>query len=667
MKKIYLGALALAVGLSATAQSKLGVISHTKKTPEAAVKMLSKKSPAYIKAKSSSIWSEDFSNGFDGQGTNGAWTQDAVPASNGATPYWEYRGVATSPDITQGSVGSCGGAAPLASTTASNGFVIFDSNGLDSGPGFGGCANIGNGPVPSPHDATLYTPSIDFSAETSVQLFFEVNARNFQATVKIDVIADGDTSLAVGEVFNLLELGANTATGNGDIVGIDISQWAAGHSDVKVGFNFDGDYYYFMMDDVFFDAVPDYDYGIDDIWNDDITDWYEYRHLPMTQTHLLQPGMVIKSFGALPVDLTMEITITEPDGNVQGPFTQLFAAFPKDSTSANTFIDTFEPTQLGEHTITYKVTSPFDAEDFNPADNEMTRTFFMTETIWSDAFTNSANSYRAPEVDGAPGESEAIQVFHTFNEELIWGVDYVIINSATAPDEATFEGDEIQVSLYSLDKTAYLAGLEPGADFKKSAIFTTLQTDFIEVADSMISSGTLVINNNMFSEASTVPANSLFAVSVYNSGGGYLRPVVTSPTTNSDGSGLMRARGLLADPSAVDDDELLQFGTVNPWLRARTTSGINVSDNDITSLIGDAAPNPATGNVTVAYTLLNTSDVALTITDLSGKVIATQNEGSKNAGVNKLTFDVSSLDAGVYFYSVTINGDTATKKLVVTK
>ena len=341
--------------------------------------------------------------------------------------------------------------------------------------------------------------------------------------------------------------------------------------------------------------------------------------------------------------------------------------FPKDSTSANTYIDTYTPSQEGEHTISYKVTSANDADNFSAANSTEERTFFMTKDTWSDAFAGSANSFRAPEVDGAPGESEAIQLFHTFNSEIIYGVDYVIINSATAPDEATFEGDEIQLSLYSLDKDEYAAGLVAGADFKKSAVFTELKTEFREVADTMISEGTLVVNTVAFDEGTTIPANSLFAVSIYNSGGGYLRPVVTAPSTNSDGSGLVRARGLLADPSAVDDDELLQFSNVNPWVRARTTFPIGVSEKVLPSLIGDAAPNPANGTVTVAYTLLNSSTVALTLTDLSGKVIATQNEGSKNAGVNKLTFDVSSLDAGVYFYSVSINGATATKKLVVTK
>lgn len=666
MKKIYLGALALAVGFSATAQSKLGLNTQNLRTPETTSKTVVDKSEAYQKAKKAAFWSEDFSNGFAGQGTNGAWTQKALPSSNGAVPFWEYRGPATTPSNATGSQGSCGGVAPLASTTTANGFVIFDSNGLDE-PTPNPCAGTGVGPAPSPHNATLYTPSIDFSSETSVQLFFEVNARNFQATVKIDVIADGDTSKAVGEVFALLDLGANTATGNGDIVGIDITEWAAGHTDVKVGFNFDGDYYYFMMDDVFFDAVPDYDYNIDVVYNDDITDWYEYNHLPLSQTHLLQPGMRINSFGTQPVDLTMEITITEPDGAVQGPFTQTFADFPRDSTSANTFIDTYVPSKIGTHTITYKVTSPNDANDFNPANNTRTRTFILSNQIWSDAFSASAASFRAPEVDGAPGESEGIQTYHTFNQEMIYGIDYLIINSATAPDEATFDGDEIQVSLYSLDKDAYAAGLVPGADFKKSEIFTEIQSDFITVADSMISTGTLRIQTHAFAAPSTIAADQLFAISIYNSGGGYLRIATTSPGTNSDGSGLVRARGLLADPSAVDDDELLQFSNVNPWIRARTTSPIGVSENDITSLIGNASPNPSNGLVTVAYTLLNTSNVSLTLTDLSGKVIATQNEGTKNTGVNKLTFDVSSLDAGVYFYSVTINGATATKKLVVTK
>lgn len=635
-------------------------------TPETKVKTTVKSDDALAKIKKAAFWSEDFSNGFDGQGTNGAWTQKAVPSSNGAVPYWEYRGPASTPSNAVGSNGSCGGATPLASTTTANGFVIFDSNGLDE-PLPAGCAGSGSGPVPSPHNATLYTPSIDFSDETSVQLFFEVFLRNFQAEIYIDVIADGDTTKAVGAVNSLLELAANESTGNGDIVGIDISKWAAGRSNVQVGFNFEGDYYYFMMDDVFFDKVPDYDYNIDNVYNDDITDWYEYLHLPLTQTHLLQPGMTINSFGTKAVDLTMEINITDPDGIVEGPFTQVFANFPKDSTSDNTFIDTYTPSKFGTHTIEYKLTSPFDAEDFNPANNVKTRTFIVSESRWSDAFSAGAASFRAPEVDDAPGESEAFQVFHTFNEEMVWGMEYLIINSANAPDEATFESDEIKLTLYAIDEDEYAAGLLPGADFKKSAIMTEITSNFVVVADSMISAGSLVTQLQEFDVYTTIAADQLFAISVYNSGGGYLRIASTSPGTNSDGSGLVRARGLLGDPSAVDDDELLQFGNVNPWLQARTTTAIGVSENDITSLVGNAAPNPSNGTVSVVYTLRNTSRVALTLTDLSGKVIATQNEGIKNVGENKLTFDVSSLDAGIYFYSVSINGARVTKKLVVTK
>jgi hypothetical protein len=667
MKKIYLGALALAVGFSATAQSKIGATSLNVRTSKGTTpKSVSLTSEAYLKAKKSATWSEDFSNGFAGQGSNGAWTQDAALSSKGTKPEWEYRGESTTPDITTGSRGSCVGTrGPLESTTSFNGFMIFDSNFWDE-PLPDGCAGTGSGEAPSPHDATLYTPSIDFSSETSVQLFFETYSRNFQGEVRIDVIADGDTSKNVGELFSLLDLGVNTATGNGDVVGIDITNWAAGHSDVKVGINFNGDYYFVMIDDLFFDAVPDYDYSLESVWNDDITEWFEYYDLPLNQSHVLAPGMTIMSRGALPVDLTMEITITEPNGNVQGPFTKVFANYPKDSLSASTYLETFKPTLIGEHTISYKVTSDFDDQDFSPNNNTAERKFNITEDLWSDAFTGpTASYYGAPDDAGTPDNVEFFQLYYTYAEAEVTGTDFLLFNDPNTPDEDVFEGDEFEVRLYSVDTAYYFANQVA----EKDLAYTRLQTTTISVEESMITQGLgvpLIPVTALFDEATTIAPDNVFAVSVFNSGGGFYRPAVTLPNDNPDGSSTISSL-VFSGSNNIPFTQTVRFSNVNAWQRARVEPFISVSENELASQIGDAAPNPAKGNVTVAYSLLNTSNVSMTLTDLSGKVILTQNEGTKNAGNNKLTFDVSNLEAGVYFYSVNVDGTSTTKKLVVTK
>lgn len=668
MKKIYLGALAVAFAATATAQSKQGLVAP-KVSPQVDITTtkISNNKEAISKLKKVAFWSEDFSNGFAGQGSNGAFTQEGQPTTKGTIPMWEYRGPQTTPDVSMGSNGSCGGANPIQSETATNGFVIFDSNGLDE-PLPAMCAGSGSGPAPSPHNATLYTPSIDMSSQSTVQLFFTMSARNFQAAVNIIVIADGDTT-TVADIYSVLPLAANVASAPDELVGIDLTSVAAGKSDVKVGFNFNGDYYYFMMDDIFFDEVPEYDYSLVNVFNDDISDFYEYFHLPLSQSHLLQPGISVTSKGTQPVDLTLSVTILDPD-SMEQTFSTTLNNFPKDSISDVNYIDTYAPTKVGLYTMTFKVSSPNDSDDLGIANNTRVRNFRITEDLWSDAFTTGAGSFRAPEVDGAPGESEHFQVHYTYEDVTVYGMDFLIFNSANAPDEATFIGDELQYSVFNIDKDAFQTAVgTAGADTKKSELFTEASSDFYVFEDESVLTTTMITPISVyFPTPITIPADNLFAISIYNSGGGYFRVPVTNPGTNSDLSGAVRARGLLADPSAVDDDELLFFNNVNPWLRVRTAPNtIGINDENISSLIGDAVPNPAKGNVSISYTLLNQSNVSLTVTDLSGKVLMTQNEGSKGAGVQKITFDVSQLNAGIYLYSVNVNGNATTKKLVVTK
>ena len=61
------------------------------------------------------FWTEDFSNGIPS-----TWTNSTAP--------WEYRGSGTSPGVNTGSQGAYGtNSGTINSATASNGFIIFDS------------------------------------------------------------------------------------------------------------------------------------------------------------------------------------------------------------------------------------------------------------------------------------------------------------------------------------------------------------------------------------------------------------------------------------------------------------------------------------------------------------------------------------------------------------
>lgn len=76
-------------------------------------------------------------------------------------------------------------------------------------------------------------------------------------------------------------------------------------------------------------------------------------------------------------------------------------------------------------------------------------------------------------------------------------------------------------------------------------------------------------------------------------------------------------------------------------------------------------PNPCHGSTTIAMELPKASKVTFTVTDITGHIITNVDKGMLHSGVNTFDFNAESLSAGVYFYSVNINGIAYTNRMIV--
>lgn len=76
-----------------------------------------------------------------------------------------------------------------------------------------------------------------------------------------------------------------------------------------------------------------------------------------------------------------------------------------------------------------------------------------------------------------------------------------------------------------------------------------------------------------------------------------------------------------------------------------------------------AYPVPAVSEVNVPFTLSQNANVTVTLTNSIGQVVGTQNMTNVTSG--KATFNVASLAAGVYMYSVEANGQRSVGRVVV--
>lgn len=76
-------------------------------------------------------------------------------------------------------------------------------------------------------------------------------------------------------------------------------------------------------------------------------------------------------------------------------------------------------------------------------------------------------------------------------------------------------------------------------------------------------------------------------------------------------------------------------------------------------------PNPVNGNTRFNVTLDKPSNVVVEVTNLMGQKIMGMDKGLVMAGVQQYAIDGHQLAAGVYFYTVKINGDSFTQKMIV--
>ena len=78
-------------------------------------------------------------------------------------------------------------------------------------------------------------------------------------------------------------------------------------------------------------------------------------------------------------------------------------------------------------------------------------------------------------------------------------------------------------------------------------------------------------------------------------------------------------------------------------------------------------PNPFNPVTQIKYELDRAGEVLLELFDIRGAKIKTLVNEQRPSGSHQYTFDGSQMSSGVYFYSMTTNGKSKTRKLVLMK
>jgi hypothetical protein len=620
MKKVYIIGLFSLATLAVNAQK----VNNEYKSRIADVNAEYKSKPVSEATEKVIIWSNDFSNASQWDiSNNTSDLQDWVITNVSNTTAGYNTGTWTEAGIT---------------VSNENGYAMFDSDAVGSNGGT--------------QDAFITTATpINLSSYPNVVLEFAQRIRIWQTTESIiEVSNDGGTTWSQFPI----NVGRPVSVAYEEMVSVNITNdlisglpAAGGQANVLIRFRYIGSWdYLWSVDDVKIIDQP-----ADDIKNSYAyiagvnNEGVEYGRTPLDQIDdSYEVGGDVVNFGV------------NDQNNVQvaanfGSFTSNFSLGTVISGDTVSYSNVETPTlAVGTYNGTYTVTSTAETAGANFANNTSLRNFAITDNLYSQdgigihPAANQQLSSFGSESFSEPADTYLATMYHLrAATNLVSGFEIAITSSTVA-------GAEVQISI--VDTATFLAdGLSPVGDLNGN----TAESDIFEVVQDHIDDGIIAV---AFPQPISLPAGAYYAV---------VRPMNTSGTSPIrvfDDQSVPQP--WYASMVNIPDPTATSYSNGNAFA-IRLKMGDQSSVNEIEGLSSVAVyPNPATASTNVAIELTNEAEVAITVTDLSGKVVYSNALGTVN-GTQNVTINTDAISSGAYMVNVSVNGTVSTQKLIVRK
>ncbi len=627
---------------------------------------------SYLNGESSAeaLWGNEPGQGdFDG-GLNG-WTAVGLACSGGdaanATWVWDPIGSALSGAYATGQVNL--------SPTYCNGAMVFNSDFLDNG---GIAGNFGGGTCPANQSAELISPIIDISEfdVAGVVVQFHQSIREFNSRHFVGFSLNG------GETWQEVEINTDIPVNSGHLnetIRVALPG-AVGASQLQVKFRIDGNYYYWVIDDV--KIVPR------ECTNTRVQrNFFAVAPFALVPTHMVHDYPILADIlnaGACEqTNVILNHTVQSSTGNVIYDEDNFYGTLISDQLAENDLFDAFVevPKIPATYTGTYTLTQ--DMEDFDPSDNTLSYTFRVggNELALEEAFTRSitpaASNYNA----GAPMSYAYGNFFWAAAEAKVNAINWGVNN----PDDMA--GIAVNVHLLqwtdtngdgtsSFNERRFVGTAEytfVGNEGDNVTIRSVLDNIDDPEAPVMMEAGKgyiAIVEYQAFSAAD--PQLFLLASEARN----YSPTNFAFDTARAEGLTdqvfFASVLGLSPDGNLGQIDYGAQTGTfgfnIVPLVRIEVDTTF-ISTKDVLAAENGISvyPNPATDNIQVKLDFAKSySNVTLRLLDQLGRVV---NQRTLSQSVNQHTeiIRVSELAAGNYMLQVLTPGGQRTIPVVIVK
>ena len=618
------------------------------------------------------IWSEDFASGIPTTWMNYG---TAVGVAD-LDAKWEYRGTTTTPSNAVGSRGAYAGPAgtgqlPIQSTTAANGFVVFDSDFLDNAGIAGNFCGTG-ALACAPHVANLETGVINLLGHPTVDLLFTQYYRRFAGAggvqtvpaTYLDFSTDGGVTWS-GNVTLNAGIAVNSATTRNSAIAVSIGQYVGNQANVKIRFRFDGDYYFWQMDDIKIISTPKnrltFTAGSDGSPAQDIVYGANQESARMGRMTLKQVRPIAFDANCFNsgqnaqtnVKLQMKIFNATTGAMVQTINSPIIASLASGDTATwnqlNTYTTSWTPSAVGRYDFTYNLVS-----DSVSIASDTLGSVIVSDSVMSLDYGNWNNSIGASTNTTQWGDgSQMTNMQELVNDEMLFGARVYLGSTSQA-------GAILELAVY--DSSAF-GGNTSGWDANKLVAYgqqvltaSDITNGYAEYnfADTVTGRGVLLNFSNI---------GYYFNLTMYNNSGANTLLIRNDQTFGArSGTKYMYLAALSSWYSGYSNS--LTFN--NLWIHSINCPATNAA-NCMTTSLGEnplnqvvLAPNPASDFVNVNFGLLY-GEHAVEVLDLSGKVV----RSTKVMADANVPIFVGDLQRGLYLVRIAKGGDVKTFKVSV--
>ncbi|MBS1937946.1 MAG: T9SS type A sorting domain-containing protein [Bacteroidetes bacterium] len=591
MKHLYLTAFSLALlGGTANAQSLRNTQLHNLKDRSTVHQASHLRANAF--SNRAVIWSDDFS-------VPANWTIGNI--NDAHNDNWV---IGTTPP------GGSFAIPPIASTTAANGFALFDSDLL--------CGNTQNAWIATANP-------IDLSTEPGVVLQFQQYYRKFQGQCFVETSTNGTT-------WNTIEVNAglavNSSTANPQLLSLDLTNQIGGAPTAWVRFRYQGGCdYAWMIDDVKLITLPPYELITENGFVVPFGDGYEYGRIPQSQLPpSLSVGAQVVNFGGQQqTNVTLTTTITGPGGATVGTVTHTVGTMNhNDTTNAAESFSLPTPTPLGLYTFKFEVSSDQIGQDENANNNVSYRYLQVTQDLYS--------------LDGIGVYPDSIVTLTTLGTGSFTNnnQDVRFLNYYKVQAQQTFTGVEVALNInssYTQPGSYFIAAVYDTADVYIGTPLSSplVESDIRVITQADLDNGTAQV---AFLNTLTLPVGAYYvAIRAYNESGNdlYILDDLTVPQP-FDATMLW----------LPNDDQSQNIYSNGNAMAIRLSSSPNVAVQETSNLAGVTMyPSPTNGPVEVH--VATAGKMTVEVFNALGKLVSTS---SFNGTTTKV--DLTGNSAGIY-------------------